>query len=117
MDLSRKTGRVEFSQAKKSADMGFFSNGWQSWSPTQWYPADGKMHNSKLGRFQLPMIKNAGTPYYKKKGQFSSDFFAVVGDRKARNGFLVGFLAQKEQFGTITCHFQRNINAENVGER
>ncbi len=109
LDLSRKSGRIEFSLAKKPADMGFFSNGWQSWSPTQWYPADGKMHNSKLGRFQLPMIKNADTPYYKKKGQFSSDFFAVVGDRKARNGFLVGFLAQKEQFGTITCHFQRNI--------
>jgi len=105
LDLEAGTGSIQFSQAEHPTDLGFFSNGWQSWSPAQWYPADGRMHTSRLGLLQLPMIKYAGTPYPHRRGEFSSDFFAVIGDRKARTGFLVGFLAQKEQFGSITCRF------------
>jgi len=109
LDIAPGKARVEFSQAKRTSEMGFFSNGWQSWSPTQWYPADEEMQVSKLGRLQLPMIKYAGTPLTRRKSFFSSDFFAALGDRKARNGFVVGFLSQKEQFGSITCHFGRSI--------
>ena len=99
-------GRVNYPEAANSSELGFYSNGWQSWSPTGWYPADGKMKISKLGGLQNPMIYNPGTPLPKKKGQFSSDMFAVVGDRKARTGFVVGFLSQKEQFGSIAADFQ-----------
>lgn len=100
-------GKVNYAEATKPSELGFYSNGWQSWSPSGWYPADGKMNISKLGPLQQPMIYNPGTPLPKKKGQFSSDMFAVVGDRKARTGFVVGFLSQKEQFGSIAADFQR----------
>ena len=99
-------GKVNYAEAANSSELGFYSNGWQSWSPTGWYPADGKMKISKLGGLQKPMIYNPGTPMPKKKGQFSSDMFAVIGDRKARTGFVVGFLSQKEQFGSIVADFQ-----------
>jgi alpha-galactosidase len=100
-------GKVIYPEAANSSEIGFYSNGWQSWSPTGWYAADGKMKLSKLRGLQTPMINNPGTPMPKKKGQFSSDMFAVVGDRTARTGFVVGFLSQKEQFGTIAADFNR----------
>ncbi|MDO8969084.1 MAG: hypothetical protein Q7U74_00255, partial [Saprospiraceae bacterium] len=49
-------GMVKWVQARTQKELGFFSNGWQSWSPSQWYPADGRMNVSKLGALQLPMI-------------------------------------------------------------
>ncbi len=112
LDLNSRTGKVDFEKARKPSDMGFFTNGWQSWSTTQWYPADEPMQISRLGSAQLPMIQYAGTPLLKKKGHFSSDFFAAIGDRKSRNGFLMGFLSQKEQFGSITCSFGRSISLQ-----
>ena len=51
------------------------------------------------------MIYNPGTPLPRKQGEFSSDMFAVVGDRTARTGFLVGFLSQKNHFGSILADF------------
>ena len=84
-------GKVNYPEAVKSSELGFYSNGWQSWSPTGWYAGDGKMKVSKLRGLQTPMINNPGTPMPKMKGQFSSDMFAVVGDRIARTGFVVGF--------------------------
>ena len=99
-------GKVNYPEAGNSSGLGFYSNGWQSWSPTGWYAGDGKMKMSKLRGLQTPMINNPGTPMPKMKGQFSSDMFAVVGDRIARTGFVVGFLSQKEQFGSIAVHFQ-----------
>ena len=109
LDVDPSQGVVELSQAQSPGQMGFFSNGWQSWSTTQWYPADGKMQHSRLGGLQLPMTQYSGTPLMNRPGDFSSDFFAVLGDRAARTGFLVGFLSQKQQFGSITSKFGRSI--------
>lgn len=96
-------GIVTYPEATRLSELGFYSNGWQSWSPSGWHAGDGKMPISKFGGLQNPMICNPGTPRMKKKGQFSSDMFAVIGDRKARTGFVAGFLSQKEQFGTIAA--------------
>lgn len=101
-------GVINWPQGKTQSDLGFFSNGWQSWSSSQWYPADGRMNASKLGALQLPMIKNPGTPLPKEKGIFSSDFFAVVGDRTARTGFVLGSLSQKNHFTSIVADFNNN---------
>jgi hypothetical protein len=43
-----------------------------------------------------------------EQGVFSSDMFAVIGDRKARTGFLLGFLSQNQHFGSIHADFNRN---------
>lgn len=108
LDVDGRSGKIVFPKAKRQEEMGFFSNGWQSWSASQWYSGDSKMHNSKLGPFQLPMIQNAGTPRLTKWGEFSSDFFAVLGDQVNRTGALMGFLSQKEQFGSIVANFNRS---------
>ena len=91
--------------AKTPAEMGFFSNGWQSWSPSRWYRGDSRMNISRLGFLQHPMIYNPGTPLPRRNGEFSSDMFAVVTDQVARTGLLVGFLAQKQHFGSILADF------------
>ena len=52
------------------------------------------------------MIYNEGTPRATKRSLFSSDFFAAVGDRTARKGFVLGFLAQKQHFGSIQADFR-----------
>lgn len=103
--VPQRGGGVKWGQARAQKELGFFSNGWQSWSPSQWYPADGRMNASKLGALQLPMIKNPGTPLSSEKGLFSSDFFAVVGDRTARTGFVLGSLSQKNHFTSIVVDF------------
>jgi alpha-galactosidase len=101
----KQAGEVLYPQAKTQKDLGFFSNGWQSWSPTQWYSAVDKMNISKLGRLQHPMIYNEGTPLPRRRGSFSSDMFGVIGDRAARSGFVLGFLSQLNHFGSIWVEF------------
>lgn len=96
---------VQFAQAKSPADLGFFHNGWQSWSPVGWVPGDGKMPHTRLGGMQAPMIINTGTPTPTRRGEFGSDFFAVLGDRQARKGFVLGFLSQKQHFGSIYANY------------
>ncbi len=103
-----KGGAVKWPKAVNPGEMGFFSNGWQSWSPSRWYAADEKMQASRLGGLQNPMIKNSETPLPKKAGQFSSDLFAVVGDRAARSGFVLGSLSQLNHFTSIYANFGEN---------
>ena len=98
-------GRLHFPQAQEAQNKGFFSNGWQSWSPTRWYNGEERMNLSRLGAFQHPMIYNPGTPLPRSRGVFSSDMFAVMGDLQARSGCLVGFLAQNNHFGSICVDF------------
>ena len=112
LDVNGNSGKVSYPKARRQSDLGFFSNGWASWSASQWYAGDGKMRNSHLGPFQLPMIKNAGTPKKSRWGEFTSDFFAVVGDQVSRTGALIGFLAQKQQFGTIYANFNHRTRIQ-----
>lgn len=91
----------------KPEDLGFFSNGWQSWSPSGWYRGTDEMNISRLGFLQHPMIYNPGTPLPRKAGVFSSDMFAAVSDRKTQTGFLVGFLSQKNHFGSILADLNK----------
>ena len=94
-------GEVKYPLAVHPAELGFFSNGWQSWSPSRWYRGETRMNISRLVRFQRPMLYNPGTPLPMRKGVFSSDMFAILGDLSANTGFLAGFLSQKNHFGSI----------------
>ncbi len=105
-------GSVQSPDALTSDEPGFYSNGWQSWSPSGWYGGNERMRLSRLGRLQNPMISNPGTPLPRKRGQFSSDMFGVIGDRKARSGFVLGFLSQVEQFGSIYADFNKPSKLE-----
>jgi alpha-galactosidase len=84
-------------------DLSFFSNGWQSWSSSGAYTANSRMRQSRLGILQEPMVLNPGTPRFHTRGKFASDFFGVLANRKTRSGLLLGFLSQREQFGTLTA--------------
>ncbi len=80
-------------------DYACYVNGWQSWSYSGTYSSNQKQKISRLNFLERPMWNNASTPVIRKRGKFSSDFFSVIIDRSTRQGLLVGFLSQKQQFG------------------
>ena len=77
---------------------GFYSNGWQSWSPAGFLPA--QRHDITLSLperwLQGPMIHNPKTPYARKTGCFWSEMAgAVVTPREA---LIVGGVSLADQF-------------------
>ena len=89
--------------------LGFFSNGWQSWSRTGSYGAKNFYRQTRLGFLVSPMWYNAGTPRPKHLGYFASDMFGVLGDRQHRAGILAGFLSQKEHFGSLHARINERL--------
>jgi len=83
------------------ADLAFYSNGWGSWDSTRVYQWYEHYHRTRLGPFTRPMRQNPGTPHPKRKSFFGSDMYGVLGDRKHRTGILLGFLSQREHFGSL----------------
>jgi len=80
--------------------IGFFVNGWQSWSFTGLTTQHSPQMNSHLGFLQNPMVLDAGQH---QAGRHTSvaDMYAILLDRSTEQGCLFGFLSQKEQFGHI----------------
>jgi alpha-galactosidase len=92
---------LAFCSQENPADFRFYSNGWQSWSFTGAYSGGDRMRKSRLGLLQEPIVLNPGTPTFYKKGLFSSDFFAFIGEAANQKGIVLGFLSQEQHFGTI----------------
>lgn len=95
-----KAGDLSFSD-QASIKTAFFSNGWQSWSPSGVWQYGQKQTRSRLVGLSTPMLYNVGTPVTRKPSHFSSDMFAAVLDHQAQCGLIAGFLSQKEQFGSL----------------
>lgn len=85
----------------RGGELAFFSNGWQSWNHTGVYRYFDRARRTRLGPITSPMRVNAGTPQPRAVGQFSSDMFGVLGDRMHRTAMLLGFLSQKQHFGSL----------------
>ena len=85
----------------KGGELGFYSNGWQSWNYHGVYGQFEKPRSTRLGFIYRPMVLNAGTPLARKRGHFTSEMFGVLGNRTHRTGILAGFLSQKNHFGTL----------------
>jgi len=98
---SIKPGDIRFS-SEKAEKTAFYSNGWQSWSPSGAWQYGEHQNYSRLGVFSHPMLYNTGTPIRRQRSTFSSDMFAALLDRDAKVGLICGFLSQKEQFGSLT---------------
>ncbi len=81
--------------------LGFYSNGWQSWSYTGTLSSNDRFPRTRLGPLTSPMRVNEGTPQPLARGHFSSDFYGVLGSREARSAVLLGFLSQRQTFGTL----------------
>jgi alpha-galactosidase len=79
----------------------FYSQGWQSWSYSAVYGREQGQRMTRLPGIQTPLYANPGTPQYRRPGYYASDFFGILGDRKLRRACLMGFLAQRCQFGTL----------------
>jgi len=84
----------------------FFSNGWQSWSHSGVYGLADRPRRNRLGPFQGPMCVNPRTGQPKESGHFSGDMFGVLADRSGRIGWVVGFLSQKQHFGSLEARLQ-----------
>lgn len=97
------TGRILFGTAKKAAQPAFYAHGWQSWTYTATYGANEPMRRSIFNAIQGPQWYSQNTPIPRKAGLYASEFFGVAGDRSSRKGWLMGFLSQKQQFGSITA--------------
>ena len=94
-------GSVDFPPHNLQPKWSFFSNGWQSWSPTGAYLNGEAMRISRLGFLQQPMIINHGTPTLRMPGYYTADFFGALADLSTKSGLLAGFLSQKQHFGSI----------------
>jgi hypothetical protein len=99
--LSGRTpaGRLKF--PKGNLDLTFFANGWTPRNYTGAYNFSERLKRPKRGELKPGIDVNLGTPRAAQRGHFSSEMFAVVGDRSSRTGFVTGFLSQHNQFGTI----------------
>lgn len=82
----------------------FHVNGWQSWSFSATYAAHERPRVTRLGALQ-PRLHYE--PQYRSPGRFGSDFYGVLGDRQQRCGLLLGFLSQKQHFGTLAADLRR----------
>jgi alpha-galactosidase len=98
---TRKQTRGSISLHSERGDIVFYSNGWQSWSYSGTYDIWNRSRNTRLGFLRKVVTSNPDTPAHKGMGLFSSDMFAVYGDRIHRNGILLGFLAQQQHFGSL----------------
>lgn len=98
---------IKTSKRENEQDLRFFSNGWQPWSYSGAYHSNQCMRRSRLGMLQEPMVINPGTPTYRKKGLFSSDFFGIVVDTRNNKGFVLGFLSHKQHFGTVAANLRK----------
>lgn len=86
-------------------DIGFFCNGWQSWSFAGFCSRSQSPMRSRLGLAQEPMIIDAGLTKTDRRN-WISDMYAVVLDRTNHKGAVLGFLSQKEQFGHVSLALQ-----------
>ena len=93
-------GELHFSE-NRPQNTAFYSNGWQSWSPSGTWQYGEKLIRSRLRSLSHPMLYDSGTPITQKYSEFSSDMFGAIIDHEAQVGLICGFLSQKEQFGSL----------------
>jgi len=87
--------------APDPGDLGFYSNGWGSWSYSGTYSSDDSYRGTRFGRLASPIYYSSGITPGRKQGIFTSDMFGVLGDKSNRAGILVGFLSQLQHFGSL----------------
>ncbi len=86
--------------------LSFFSNGYQSWSFAGALPATARQPGSLFGPLGDPKRLNLIAPRPLVKGHFVSDMFGVMGDTTHNTGLVIGFIAQREQFGVVEARLE-----------
>ena len=87
-------------------DPAFYSNGWQSWAYTGSLSRENTFPRTRLGPLTTPPRRNPGTPQPRRPGLFASDMYGVLVDRRSRAGLVIGFLSQRQAFGSLLADLQ-----------
>lgn len=85
----------------KFRDQFFYSNGWQSWSGAGVIRGKTHQYRTRFRPFLAARTENYGTITDDRAGHYWSDFYAAYGDNHLRVGAVLGFLSQKQNFGSI----------------
>jgi len=83
------------------SELAFYCTGWQSWTYAGTLGLGDRFPRTRFGPILNPVLVNRGTPVPRRRGSFASDMFGVIGDRRSRVGVLMGFLSQREAFGSL----------------
>jgi alpha-galactosidase len=99
-----------------------FVNGWQTWSFAGGLKAGDRPPGPKLGPINSAMHIGTHRRPSGRAGHFVSDMFAAIGGGAEADPFMAGFLAQREQFGTVETwlsdeHLSLRIEADCDGVR
>jgi len=87
--------------APDPGDLGFYSNGWGSWSYSGTYNSHESYQGTRFGPLASPVYYSSGKTPRRKPGSLTSDMFGILGDKTSRTGILAGFLSQKQHFGAL----------------
>lgn len=88
---------------------GFYSAGWQSWSPAAWRPAKSRPLHPHLGPLTIPM-HDAPSLFPARPGYFYADLVGVLTSTGGL-ALLAGLLTTADQFG----RFQASLGREEAG--
>jgi len=84
---------------------GFYSAGWQSWSPAVWRPATARAPHPHLGPLTTPM-HGVSSPFPPPPGHFYADLVGVLTSAEGPV-LLAGFLTAADQFGRFQARLNR----------
>ncbi|MGB9722764.1 MAG: alpha-galactosidase [Chloroflexia bacterium] len=84
---------------------GFYSAGWQSWSPAVWRPAHARAPHPHLGPLTTPM-HGVSSPFPARPGCFQADLVGVLTSAEGP-ALLAGLLTTADQFGRFQARLSR----------
>ncbi len=106
LNIDEGGGHWQVCEPVRPTKYSFYSNNWQSWGHTATYMADKAPFRTRMAKIRDPLCANPGTPQPHHVGHFASDFYGVVADRANRKAMVLGFLSQKQHFGSVEVKFK-----------
>jgi alpha-galactosidase len=94
-------------------DPAAFITGWQSFAFAGALGRFDRYPRTRLGRILIPSREPPGRFVPRSSGRFLSEMFAVIGDRRHRQGLLVGALSEHAAFSSLDI----DLRAQPAGVR
>ncbi|MBD3197947.1 MAG: hypothetical protein GF317_23050 [Candidatus Lokiarchaeota archaeon] len=94
-------------QNSELANLSWFKNGWQSWSPCRLFFGNEKDREGPPLKIFKRTLDNQD---YGLKGRFYSEYNTVITDVKSKNSLLLGFVTLQDQFSRIILDYKRSPN-------
>ncbi len=100
--LPLSDGLEEFLSGRDPEDIGFFTNGHQSWSRARSFRLSDRPFRSWL-RIASIISGNLANLPSNRTGDFSSEMYALMADKRSNEGVCIGQLPPLDQFLYIRC--------------